>query len=76
MLPFLRPSVLYVAGAKSPFAQRTLLQARLSMTGTGGGESCGREKSKVKEAVLLQGISCPLKLSVLVRRLLENGCPE
>ncbi len=61
MLPFLRPSVLYIAGAKSPFGQLALREARLSTTGTAVGGSGGREQGKVEEAVLPVGHLVPFE---------------
>ena len=62
MLPYLRPSVLYIAGTKSPFAQKSLREARLSTTGTAVGGNGGHETGRVEEAVLPAGHLVPFEV--------------
>ncbi|KAH7411908.1 putative toxin biosynthesis protein [Phaeosphaeria sp. MPI-PUGE-AT-0046c] len=51
-LPHLRPSVLYVFGAKSPLATAKLRHAKLERTGVGISGSGGAKKGRVKEVVI------------------------
>lgn len=47
--PYIRPSVLYVVGGKSPYASRSIRESRLANTGTGYGGSGGVKAGKVRE---------------------------
>ena len=51
-LPFVRPPVLYIFGAKSPFSPRREIERKMSTTGTGVGGSGGREAGKVQNIVV------------------------
>ena len=50
-LPFVRPAVLYIYGAKSPFAAPELVEEKMQTTGTGVGGSGGVEAGKVEKEV-------------------------
>jgi pimeloyl-ACP methyl ester carboxylesterase len=50
-LPYLRPSVLYVFGAKSLFSPPTAQEEKMSLTGSGVGGSGGEAEGKVQRVV-------------------------
>lgn len=52
LLPHLRPSVLYIFGAKSPLATPALRLAKLKRTGVGFSGSGGAKNGRVKEVVV------------------------
>ncbi|KAL9636662.1 MAG: hypothetical protein Q9164_002681 [Protoblastenia rupestris] len=54
-LPFLRPSALYVFGAKSMMSPPEARKAKLERTGTGVGGSGGAKEGRVREYVLEDG---------------------
>ncbi|PQE09746.1 toxin biosynthesis protein [Rutstroemia sp. NJR-2017a BBW] len=50
-LPYLRPSVLYVFGAKSPFSSTAAQDEKVALTGSGVGGSGGEAEGKVQKVV-------------------------
>ncbi|PQE27372.1 toxin biosynthesis protein [Rutstroemia sp. NJR-2017a WRK4] len=50
-LPYIRPSVLYVFGAKSPFSSTAAQDEKLAVTGSGVGGSGGEAEGKVQKVV-------------------------
>lgn len=61
MLPFLRPSVMYIVGAKSPLTRPAMRQQWLDTTGTGVGGSGGHVEGKVEEELLPTGHMVPFE---------------
>jgi len=51
-LPYLRPSVLYIFGGKSPMSQLPHRKEKMDSTGTGVGGSGGTKEGRVREVVL------------------------
>ncbi|KAJ5761193.1 hypothetical protein N7520_008349 [Penicillium odoratum] len=54
-LPFLRPSVLYAFGGKSPLSSPQSQDAKMRATGTGAGGSGGVQAGMVEKVVLKEG---------------------
>ena len=61
-LPFIRPSVFYIFGKKSPMEPKEAVEDKMARTGMGTGGSGGRETGKVENVILEKtGHNAPLE---------------